>query len=462
MKFRFKNLGPIKEADLELGDLTIIAGRNNTGKTYLAYALYGFLKRWEWSPEVIVSLMREKGLAGVGSMAAAALYKGQTTVPANRDDLEGQRSTVEQYMARAFSKSELAQLFSSERDRFKDASVEMSSTLPEDIPTAEMRESSGTRFRVYWENDQVFVSVDAAPGQHMEKVPAIFFLEMLYFRFLFPELKIEPFILCSERFGISLFYRELDFTKNKLVDLLQQMSDERSHLHTDPFLIIDRTTSRYALPVKDNIDYTRSIPDLRGKRSALSEHRLPTELRRLTSASYKSTGDSISLTSTARGSRRFSIPLHLASSSARGLSDLYFFLQHVAGPNHLLIIDEPESHLDTHNQILMARLLVRCVHAGLKVLVTTHSDYLVKEFNNLIMLSHDFDGKEDMLKRFKYESEDALAPGLIRGYVAENGTLTACSIDKYGMEMPNFDSTIDDINQVSNAISSRILETDGL
>ena len=32
MKFRFKNLGPIKEADLELGDLTIIAGRNNTGK----------------------------------------------------------------------------------------------------------------------------------------------------------------------------------------------------------------------------------------------------------------------------------------------------------------------------------------------------------------------------------------------------------------------------------------------
>ena len=37
MKFRFKNLGPIKEADLELGDLTIIAGRNNTGKTYRDY-----------------------------------------------------------------------------------------------------------------------------------------------------------------------------------------------------------------------------------------------------------------------------------------------------------------------------------------------------------------------------------------------------------------------------------------
>ena len=44
MKFRFKNIGPIKEAELELGDLTIIAGRNNTGKTYMVYTLYGFLK----------------------------------------------------------------------------------------------------------------------------------------------------------------------------------------------------------------------------------------------------------------------------------------------------------------------------------------------------------------------------------------------------------------------------------
>jgi AAA15 family ATPase/GTPase len=44
-RFQFRNLGPISEAELELGDLTIIAGRNNTGKTYLTYVLYEFLKR---------------------------------------------------------------------------------------------------------------------------------------------------------------------------------------------------------------------------------------------------------------------------------------------------------------------------------------------------------------------------------------------------------------------------------
>ena len=44
--FRFTNIGPIDEAALRLGDLTVIAGRKNTGKTYTAYSLYGFLDAW--------------------------------------------------------------------------------------------------------------------------------------------------------------------------------------------------------------------------------------------------------------------------------------------------------------------------------------------------------------------------------------------------------------------------------
>ena len=87
---------------------------------------------------------------------------------------------------------------------------------------------------------------------------------------------------------------------------------------------------------------------------------------------YGSSDDDIPIhfKSAGRGTQILNIPLHLASSSARELVDLYFFLKHVAKKNHLLIIDEPESHLDTSNQILLARLLARCVRAGLKVLIT--------------------------------------------------------------------------------------------
>ena len=46
MRIRLKNLGILKHAEFSLGDLTIICGENNTGKTYTAYALYGFLRSW--------------------------------------------------------------------------------------------------------------------------------------------------------------------------------------------------------------------------------------------------------------------------------------------------------------------------------------------------------------------------------------------------------------------------------
>ncbi len=37
----------MKEAEFELGDLTLICGCNNTGKTYATYALFGFLLNWQ-------------------------------------------------------------------------------------------------------------------------------------------------------------------------------------------------------------------------------------------------------------------------------------------------------------------------------------------------------------------------------------------------------------------------------
>ena len=172
---------------------------------------------------------------------------------------------------------------------------------------------------------------------------------------------------------------------------------------------------------------------------------------------FRTSDDEIRFISKARHlDRSFNIPLHLASSSARGLSDLYFFLRHVAERNHLLIIDEPESHLDTANQIQLARLLARIVRTGLKVLITTHSDYLIKEINNLIMLDSDFEGKDAVLRSLGYKADDALNRDSIRAYVAQNNGLDRCGVDRFGIDMPLFDETIDDINATANELASRL------
>jgi len=44
MLFQIENLGVIKKAEVDLDkNLTLLCGKNNTGKSYLAYEVYNFL-----------------------------------------------------------------------------------------------------------------------------------------------------------------------------------------------------------------------------------------------------------------------------------------------------------------------------------------------------------------------------------------------------------------------------------
>lgn len=460
VRFRFRNIGPVKNAELDLGDLTVIAGRNNTGKTYIVYTLYGFLKMSRTFPEWFF-LQQEKQpdaeFPNWHHVAEQLAENGRYTFSLDDNELDRQRKWVTQLLTQGFSDQGLSQVFSSQQEVFEDASIQIIWNAEKSRLRHSYR-SEAANISIEHLGTEAIVTVNDAkrqlPAGRLESHVAYH-----YVRFLLDSFFPVPFILSAERFGISLFYRELDFTKNQLVDLLQKMSDDKNRDKFSPYLLIDRTTSRYALPIKDNIDYTRSIPDLRGRKSAVYDNKLFDDIKDMMGGYYGASGDDIRFISKARGKgRSFNIPLHLASSSARGLSDFYFFLRHVARTNHLLIIDEPESHLDTANQIQLARLLARLVKAGLKVLITTHSDYFIKEINNLVMLSRPFADKDAVIKKFKYGADDFLEPESIRAYVAEKHGLSRCDVDRFGMDMPVFDETIDAINAVANELSSRLSE----
>ena len=452
--FRFRNIGPVKDAALQLGHLTVIAGRNNTGKTYIAYSLYGFLKTWRHS-----TAARRFGFAPGEAIADAAEMlrsSGRATIPLPVSSIVDQRNFLAEELSAVFSR-DLPRVFSSRRDSFRGSSfaVEFDSRAA-DLPRSPMETAFGDT-SISMTHDGTDLIVDLDVSQHSRRPrPIASQVARAYFLFLLRDLFPDPFILSAERFGISLFYRELDFTKNKLIDLLQKLGDEGSRRSVSPLLVIDRTTSRYALPIKDNIDFTRSIPDMPKQVSGLADDRIYDHVKDMIDGYYGNATEDIRFISKARGKgRSFNIPLHLASSSARGLSDLYFFLRHVAATGQLLIIDEPESHLDTRNQVLFARLLARFITAGLRILITTHSDYLVKELNNLIMLSRDFPEKSSVARRLGYTPEEGLDPKFVRAYVAEENGLTECEIGAFGIEMPVFDQTIDSINRAAIELSSR-------
>ena len=152
---------------------------------------------------------------------------------------------------------------------------------------------------------------------------------------------------------------------------------------------------------------------------------------------------------------RFSLTSNLWSSSVKSLSSLFFHLKHTARPGQLLIIDEPEIHLTPQNQIILARLLAACVNRGVKVLVTTHSDYLVKEFNNLIML-HNLPEQDRVAfmnrQGSPYKEGERLNPDRVKAYVCQNGGVESCPMDQYGLEVTSMDEAIHSINATANEL----------
>ena len=73
-----------------------------------------------------------------------------------------------------------------------------------------------------------------------------------------------------------------------------------------------------------------------------------------------------------------------ASAMVSELAPLVLFLRGIVKPGDLLIIEEPEAHLHPGAQTKIAQTLARLVRAGVRVLITTHSDWLLQQIGNLI------------------------------------------------------------------------------
>ena len=77
--------------------------------------------------------------------------------------------------------------------------------------------------------------------------------------------------------------------------------------------------------------------------------------------------------------------LSQTSSMVSELAPLVLYLRGLVRPGDTLIIEEPEAHLHPGAQADMAVILARLVRAGVRVIITTHSDWLLQEISNLTL-----------------------------------------------------------------------------
>ena len=80
------------------------------------------------------------------------------------------------------------------------------------------------------------------------------------------------------------------------------------------------------------------------------------------------------------------IPLTRVSSMVSELTPIVLYLRYFVQPGNLLIIEEPESHLHPGMQAVFARELARLVNSGVRILLTTHSEWFLEQIGNLVRL----------------------------------------------------------------------------
>lgn len=81
------------------------------------------------------------------------------------------------------------------------------------------------------------------------------------------------------------------------------------------------------------------------------------------------------------------LPLMNTSSMVSELAPVVLYLRHIVQPGNTLIIEEPEAHLHPGMQREFTRQIAGMIQAGIRVIITTHSEWVLEELANLVYLS---------------------------------------------------------------------------
>lgn len=114
-------------------------------------------------------------------------------------------------------------------------------------------------------------------------------------------------------------------------------------------------------------------------------------------------------------------------------------------------------NLHPDNQVKITRFLARLVHEGFKIMISTHSDYIIRELNTLIML--DAGMKKDqhemvmMMHRYDYQKEELIGQDQVGVYLFKQGqAVESVAVEDDGFQVETIDRTVRQLNASSENI----------
>ncbi|TAE61769.1 MAG: hypothetical protein EAZ87_00935 [Nostocales cyanobacterium] len=440
-KVFIENLGVIKKGHLQLNDFTLLCGANNTAKTYIMYSLYSlidynFKVNVDFVETIVNQLIEDK----------VRQYDIQDLVTNNLHNIaNGISLGITRH---------LPNLFATDSSDFEKTRIKLE--LDNDLILRNIinqgiqhRLSLGNKESDWFFDIQKLVNDTKVTFTMRDTgIPHNLLIELIsrsIIKLILSKDTGNCFLLPAERAGLNLFFKELSSIRNRL--LHHAKKDDINPLE----VLHDILQSRYAEPISDYIQF---LNDLKDSKKRKSDYQIQAQYihQKILNGKYEIDRDGDIYFKPYRSNNK-KMPLHFTSSTVKSLFGLVFYLEHLAQPGDYLMIDEPELSLHPDNQRNLARVLAKLVNDGVKVVVSTHSPYFVRELNNLIMFNKYFAQADALRLRYGYESDESLNPEKVSAYLFSNNTINPMEIDpNEGIIAETFDVVIDNLNQSSNDI----------
>ena len=408
VKLELSNLGPLRSAELEVADLTLLIGDNNTGKTFFATVLHRVL---DTSPGPLLWRYSREGRVPpeVGDWVMKTL---------DTSDDDGSVSEVTHFTP---TKATLKWAKKLTTDMLQDYGISVRESIAYAFGAEPSRLRRRTRSR--HASDCYLLVANSEPEWQLE------------IRFDSDEVSVVPpdpehwlkFILRPDNIRRSLgLSPHSKRSSSRRIDDARRFNPERIFSDTSAGLFDHWPTNAIHLPA-DRTGIIQSHNVLAGAaviQSARAGVR-PIEIETLpgTSADFLSLILTIPdpMFDTIGGSSQFTplvegfeknmgaeivvdqrsdgldaimavtsegrFPMARASSMLSELAPLLLVLKSPGISVDHITIDEPEAHLHPEMQVRVASFLAALVNKGMRIVLTTHSDFFVSQFNNMMRLN---------------------------------------------------------------------------
>lgn len=449
MNVQITDLGAVKSATIDLNKkLNVFCGPNGTGKTYISFIIYAitYLNNKSFGirldKELINQLVAENNVVIPLNLLEVWHFRNNELrkVKAN---LGGLFAVGESKQESYFGKTTIQIVETQDEFETRITALEYQWAIKLDNRfDFEIAKNKNER------HVKVSISPDIIKNNELIEYLDITFLSRLYSLLTFFPISSAT-IFPVERSAIFTFSNELS-TKNSIF-----IENNLTKFHT--LITTSLGDKRYPQPIKDALKMAENLSEIEKRKSVYFDFATKIESELLKGKIGISKEGQVEFKS--NKAKSISLSFHQSSSIVKTLASLVLYLKHLATKNDLIIIDEPELNLHPDNQILLTRIFAQLVNKGLRLLVSTHSDYIIRELNNLIMIAEGDEDVKETAQNFGYKTDEFLKANETQVYMFNYKNDSSLKtevkpivIEKSGFSVKSIDETIDHQNEISEQL----------